>query len=179
MSPFDQLPLSEDGRWKIVPLVAYGHTPPGNLRRCARTLEALSLIPGLRAALFSILMPGKSLPPHRGIYAGVLRCHLGVKVPEPALCGIEVGGEQRAWQEGRRLVFDDTHLHQAWNRGSEPRVLLVADFDRPLAAPMDAYNREIIRRIGCEPFVADAAARWQQWEARHGARLDALLAGGA
>ena len=40
-------------------------------------------IPGLITVMFSILEPGKHLPPHRGPYNGVLRLHLGLIVPEP------------------------------------------------------------------------------------------------
>ncbi len=173
----ESLELSDDGRWKIVPFWAYGRALHDNLRRCPHTAAALALIPGLRSAMFSILLPGKVLPRHRGPYAGVLRHHLAVTVPEPALCGIEVGGDERAWVEGRSLVFDDTHMHRAWNHGSQTRVVLFTDFDRPLAPPLDAYNREIIRRMGDSPFIVDAMERWRQWEALYGARVDALLAG--
>ena len=37
----------------------------------------------------------------------------------------------RPWQEGECLVFDDTSEHEAWNRSSQPRTVLLLDFLRP------------------------------------------------
>lgn len=168
--------LSNDRRWKILPLLAYGHALPENLRRCPATADALRAIPGLRAAMFSIFEGGKALPGHVGPYAGVLRYHLGLRVPEPQACGIEVAGERRGWAEGRSLVFDDTHWHHAWNHGRAPRVVLFVDFDRPLPEPLAALNRQCLARLGQEPFITEAVANWQAWEGRHGVQLDRLLA---
>src|SRR5215470_11228679 len=75
-------------------------------------------IPGMTMAGFSRLAPGAHITPHRGYegYSGfVLRCHLGLVVPEG--CALKVGDETRGWQEGRCLVFDDSYEHEAWNRG--------------------------------------------------------------
>src|SRR5262245_41288674 len=51
-------------------------------------------IPGLTSVMYSILEPGKYLPPHRGPYNGVLLLHLGLIVPEPRdMLGIRVENE--------------------------------------------------------------------------------------
>src|SRR3546814_9573884 len=55
-----------------------------NRRHCPQTTRLLKQIPGASTAFFSILAPGKKMPPHRGAYNGILRCHLGLIVPEPA-----------------------------------------------------------------------------------------------
>ena len=56
-----------------------------------------------------MLSPGKHIPAHRGPYKGVLRYHLGLKIPEPREgCRIRVGEEVRHWEEGASLLFDDT-----------------------------------------------------------------------
>jgi hypothetical protein len=73
----------------------------------------------MRTAMFSILQPGKHLPPHRGPYKGLLRVHLGIDVPVAADASwIEVGGTRLHWQEGKIVVFDDTFVHHAANDAS-------------------------------------------------------------
>src|SRR5204863_5442246 len=89
--------------------------------------------PGLVGAMFSILEPGKFLPPHRGPYNGVLRLHLGLIVPDAAeRIGIRVVDQIRHWAEGRALIIDDTFEHEVWNDTDHTRVVLFLDFARPL-----------------------------------------------
>jgi len=35
------------------------------------------------------------------------------------------------WQEGRLMMFDDTYQHEAWNRSSQPRIVLLMDCWNP------------------------------------------------
>jgi len=97
-----------DDRWKTFFLYAYGFKADGNCRRCPVTTRIVEAIPGMKTAFFSILAPGKHIPAHRGPYRGVIRYHLGLKVPEPRdRCRIRVGDEIRHWEEGKSLVFVD------------------------------------------------------------------------
>jgi aspartyl/asparaginyl beta-hydroxylase (cupin superfamily) len=49
-----------------------------------------------KTAFFSILLPHKHIPEHRGLYKGLLRYHLALKVPKPDRgCGIQVGNDVR------------------------------------------------------------------------------------
>ena len=53
----------------------------------------------------------------------------------PGDCGLRVSGETRRWEAGKMLMFDDTHLHEAWNETPEHRIVLIADvkwIERPL-----------------------------------------------
>ena len=98
----DAAAISRDAGWKIFPLTAYGIRSQRNIDLCPCTWRAVQNIPGLRTAMFSILDPGRRIPPHRGPYNGVLRLHLGLLVPEPReRMGIRIGLEQRHWHEGR------------------------------------------------------------------------------
>jgi beta-hydroxylase len=83
----------------------------------------------LSTAGFSSLAPGTHIAPHTGYPDGLLRCHLGLIVPKG--CGIRVGTETRYWEEGKCLIFDDTLEHEAWNKGSSTRVVLLVDFKAP------------------------------------------------
>jgi aspartyl/asparaginyl beta-hydroxylase (cupin superfamily) len=81
---------------------------------------------------FSRLAPGTHIKPHVG-YGGwaqyVLRCHLGLEVPQG--CEMRVGPETRSWQEGKVTVFCDATEHEVWNRGDKERVVLLFDFRNP------------------------------------------------
>jgi beta-hydroxylase len=83
----------------------------------------------MTSAHFSCLLPATHIRPHSGYTRKVLRCHLGLFVPEG--CALRVGGEVRTWQAGSCLVFDDTVEHEAWNRSMLPRTVLLIDFVRP------------------------------------------------
>jgi beta-hydroxylase len=131
-----QVALTEDDRWKTYPLVVFGKTVAEAQSTCPQTLRALRKVPRLENAFFSMFDAGKEIPPHGGPTKSLLRFHLATKVPEPAdQCGIRVGSDIRHWEEGRSLVFDDTHDHEAWNRTDDFRVVLFVDFVRPSPAP--------------------------------------------
>jgi ornithine lipid ester-linked acyl 2-hydroxylase len=163
----DQYQLTQDDRWKTYFFRAYGFQVDAHLARCPETAKALDEIPGLTTAMFSILAPGKRIPPHVGPYKGVLRYHLALKVPAPAEhCGITVHGETRHWEEGKSLVFDDVWEHSAWNETDDTRVVMFVDFIRPMRAPASWLNTCILKAIQYSPFIQDAKARHHAWEKR-------------
>lgn len=161
----DQIQLTADEQWKTFWFAGYGVWDDPNCLRCPRTAAALRAIPGLTTAFFSILGPGKHLPPHYGPYRGVLRHHLALIIPEPAsACGIRVGDQVRHWQQGQSLVFDDTYEHEAWNDTDADRVVLFLDIARPLRPPMNWINQTIIHAVARSPFVRAARAQHLQRE---------------
>jgi beta-hydroxylase len=112
--------------WTVFGLWAYGIKLDKNCRLCPETARALEHVPGLWNAAFSHMQAGTHITPHTGRPEGVLRCHLGLIVPEN--CAIRVGTETRRWEEGKCMVFDDTVEHEAWNRSDRSRVVLLLDF---------------------------------------------------
>lgn len=157
--------ISKDDRWKTFMLMGYGIRSRRNLARGPATARALRKIPGLRTAFFSILEPGKRLPPHRGPYNGVLRLHLGLIVPEPrARCWIRVGGETRRWAPGEVLVFDDALNHEVHNDTEGVRVVLFVDFVRPCRWPIGWVNRLVLLAARFSPLVQDARRNQARWE---------------
>jgi beta-hydroxylase len=159
--------LTSDSGWKTYFFKGYGIEFDPNMERCPETARLIRQIPGMTTAMFSILAPGKRIPPHRGPYTGVLRYHLALLVPEPAgRCGIRVDREVRHWQEGRSLVFDDVFEHEVWNDTDGTRVVLFVDFKRPLHGPARLLNDLVIALIALSPYVRKAAARHKLWETR-------------
>src|SRR5690606_6389720 len=113
--------------------------------RCPETTRLVEAVPGMRTAFFSLLAPGKSIPPHRGPWRGILRYHLGLLVPEPrGRCGIRIGDRVVHWREGESLLFDDSYEHEVWNDTGGWRAVLVLDVLRPLAPPFDAWNARLV-----------------------------------
>lgn len=163
----DVAPISRDDRWKTYFFTAYGYRSEVNCARCPATTAALAGIPGLVTAFFSILAPGKHIPPHRGPYRGVVRCHLGLMVPDPPQsCGISVGGQVRHWRQGEAMFFDDGYEHFAWNDSDRTRAVLFLDIVRPLRPPAAGVNRALLKAISASPFLRDAKRRHQVWEGR-------------
>lgn len=162
----DQRSITSDDRWKTFFLYGFGKRSAANCARCPITAAALSQVPGLTTAFFSILAPGKHVPPHRGVYKGLLRAHLGLKVPQPDACRMVIDGQTVRWREGEAFVFDDTHRHEVWNDGDEDRVVLLLDFLRPLPAPVQLLNRALIAAVAASPYVTDGEKNQLEWEER-------------
>ncbi|WP_055591322.1 aspartyl/asparaginyl beta-hydroxylase domain-containing protein [Streptacidiphilus griseoplanus] len=163
----EQRALTDDNDWKTYFFAGYGLTFAQNRDRCPRTVELLDGIDGLTTAFFSILAPGKHIPPHRGPYKGVIRYHLGLKIPAPETsCGISVDEQTAHWQEGRSMVFDDTYVHEAWNDTDQDRVVLFLDILRPLPFPYALLNRLALKYIARSSFVRGAKDKHDAWEKR-------------
>lgn len=119
-----------DRGWQVYGLWNLPHREAlqGQAERCPFTAGLIEgLLPGHGAAAFSVLQPGTRIHPHEGHAGPYLRCHLGLEVPSGD-CRLAVGDEQRPWQTGRCLVFDDRLPHAAWNLSAERRVVLLLDF---------------------------------------------------
>ncbi|MEI2416853.1 aspartyl/asparaginyl beta-hydroxylase domain-containing protein [Orrella sp. JC864] len=160
--------ITRDDQWKTFVFLAYGLRSQRNIARCPETMKALSAIPGLRTAFFSILEPGKRIPLHEGPYNGVLRLHLALVVPEPReRCWIEVGGQRYVWEEGKAVVFDDLYPHQVHNDTGGVRVVLFVDFERPCRAPMRWINRLVLALAPYTGELRRGKANYEAWEKKY------------
>lgn len=128
--------------WDVFGLYAFGNKLVQNCNLCPETTKLVEQIPGLTTAGFSSLQPGTHIEAHTGYTNAVLRCHLGLIVPDG--CSMRVGEETRSWEEGKALVFDDTIEHEVWHRGDKPRIILLLDFKRSaqqdIAIPMQVRD---------------------------------------
>jgi ornithine lipid ester-linked acyl 2-hydroxylase len=167
LSP-EQESLSKGEGWKTFCLYLFGVRVEANCCVTPRTVQILKDIPGLRSAVFSILGAGKTLPPHRGLYRGLLRYQLALKIPSPAsLCGIRVGNEIREWEEGKSLLFDDTFEHEVWNRSTEDRMVLYLDIVRPLPLFLGWLNRLVIWSLSHSDFMEAIHSKLNAHNAAH------------
>ena len=137
--------------WASVHLIRGNRPVEENCRRCPTAYEALRGLPLVEVdghapeAFFSVLEPGTHIPPHYGVSNAKLAIHLPLIIPPD--CAITVGGETQTWEEGRCLVFDDSFLHEAWNRSDQTRVVLIFETWNPDLSELErAALRAIIER---------------------------------
>jgi len=132
----------------------HGEQHREHLGACPRTAAALQAVPLTRIAdhapevLFSVLAPQTHIKAHHGVTNTRVVTHLPLLIPEGD-CQLLVGGQAHAWQEGRCVTFDDTFLHEAWNRTDHTRVVLILDTWNPyLRAEECIVLKDLIERIG-------------------------------
>lgn len=173
-----RLPLIEEliaehqgntGEWRAGLLVSRGRPRAPLADEFPATIRVLAGVPGLRSALWSVLVPGAELHEHQGPNAGVLRYHLGVVCPEG--CALRVGETVVPYREGEGVLFDDTAPHAAWNRGDAPRVTLFLEVLRPLPRVLALRNRGVQELLSMD-------ARYRAAPGRAAARHRALNPGG-
>lgn len=121
--------------WDAFFFYRHGEHHADNARRCPNTTAVLESFPLARIRnhapeiCFSVLTPGTHILPHHGVTNTRLVAHLPLIVPPD--CALRVGGEEHVWQEGRSVLFDDTFEHEAWNRSTRLRVVLIMDLWHP------------------------------------------------
>lgn len=138
--------LNQSTRWSSYSLWRSGVPDAANLARCPATAAALQAVEtadigGLCPnVMFSALAPHTAIPPHTGETNARLVAHLPLIIPPN--CQLRVGFEQRQWQEGKVLVFDDTIEHEARNDSDLLRVVLIFDVWNPL---LSKAERDMVR----------------------------------
>ena len=102
-----------------------------NEKYCSQIPEfekILRSIPGFVTAGISVLAPNTDIKAHYGDTNTSIRGHLGLSIPAHyPTCGIQVGNEEKGWEEGKMLLFCDAHLHRAWNHSNTIRYVLIID----------------------------------------------------
>ncbi len=131
--------LTGDGprpAWEAFFFYRHGKRYDKNHERCPRTSEVLESIELCRIAdeapeiLFSVLTPGTNIQPHHGVTNTRLVMHLPLVVPPDCALNLIDAGEHH-WKEGELMMFDDTFKHEAWNRSSSTRIILLMDCWNP------------------------------------------------
>jgi hypothetical protein len=151
--PVDQwAALNHNRDWTAIHLTARGETIPENARHCPVTMELLKSVPqpDVRGvgpnAMFSLLAPNTSIPPHTGVTNTRLLCHLPMIVPEG--CWFRVGDETRFWERGKAWVFDDSVEHEAVNPSDRLRVIMIFDMWHPDLTPEEQAGIAAVIKAG-------------------------------
>ena len=132
--------------WNTFNLFFYGQKVEENCAQCPRTTAVLESLPRFERdhIMFSALNPHSHIPAHVGPINGIIRAHLGLVVPDG--CFIKVGDQERTWEQGRLLLFDDSFRHEVWNHSDQVRIVLFMNFWHPCFLPeeipvLDRYRR--------------------------------------
>lgn len=138
--------------WDVFPFWAFKNKMEKNCSLCPKTAALIESIPGMATAMFSCLQPRTHIKPHIGYQQyseRILRCHLGIIVPKG--CFLKVNWEDRTWEEGKCLVFDDTFRHEAWNPDPDQvRIVLMIDFFYGGKSAADGRNPDFVRQMEVE-----------------------------
>ncbi|WP_371495128.1 aspartyl/asparaginyl beta-hydroxylase domain-containing protein [Kitasatospora sp. NBC_00374] len=144
-APYEDLYTKELGwqGWDTYQLYRNGVWTDEAAERCPATRAALDATPhGPRDGMFTILNPGAHITPHTGGVNLLLTAHLPLVVPDG--CAITVGDDQRGWEEGKVILFDDSFIHEAWNRGTDRRAVLLWDVWHPELTPVEVRALEFL-----------------------------------
>ena len=160
----DQARISKGNNWKTFAFYIFKSPVSENCKKCPKTSRILASIDGLQNAWFSILAPGYRIPPHRGPTKALVRCHLGLQIPDASRnCWIRVGNQKQYWSEGKCMLFDDTYEHEVENGTDEYRAVLFIDLDRPMDKIGTIFNKALLSIVKASHYVKDPLANLAKW----------------
>ncbi|XP_039246324.1 aspartyl/asparaginyl beta-hydroxylase-like [Pipra filicauda] len=127
--------LREKGDWSQFTLWQQGRKNENACKSVPKTCALLERFPeatGCRRGQikYSIMHPGTHVWPHTGPTNCRLRMHLGLVIPKEG-CRIRCAQENRAWEEGKVLIFDDSFEHEVWQDAENYRLIFIVDVWHP------------------------------------------------
>jgi len=139
--------ITNDKKWKKIYLNWYGKIPHYVPTLFPKTHKILSLFPDIKLAMFSRLEPGAIIKPHRGIFRGCIRVHVGLETPNSKECFILLDGKKYYWRDGHVQSFDDTYEHEVHNNTDQPRTILFLDVEREMSGIVGWINKLLIQYV--------------------------------
>ena len=133
--------------WSLLNLLLYEMWHEKNCDLCPKTTSILKSLTSVKSAYFSILAPGKHIPPHKGPYKGIIRYQLALSVPKNGECKIIVDDKDCFWEEGKSVLFDDTYTHEVINNTNEVRIALLLDIKREIPGFLKYYDMFVFKLI--------------------------------
>lgn len=152
--------------WEAFFFYRHGQRYDDNHARCPRTsavLDSLDLcrIPGQTPEiLFSVLAPGTHILPHHGVTNTRCVMHLPLVVPEDCALHLVDRGVHH-WREGELVMFDDTFLHESWNRSGSVRIIVLMDCWNP---DLTRVERDAVTQIAQAIGALDIALQTDAWQ---------------
>ncbi len=144
--------------WRLYYAYMLGETNTDAYRDCPLFVDFAERTPRVVNAIIAILEPGVTLKAHNGPYAGILRYHLPLTVPDNNPPRLRVDREIHTWKEGEGILIDDTFEHEVYNESDGRRIMLIIDIRRPMGLLPDAMNRLSLRakRKWSAQFIQDS-----------------------
>jgi len=149
--------IAPDDKWRSFFFEAHGYEVVTNRKRCPNTAAILDSIPNLVTAFYSVMEAGTHVPRHKGVTKALLNIHLGLRVPAGVdRCRIRVDKEERGWEEGNILMFDESFPHEVWNETDRPRAVLFIQVMRPMRWRGRLLAKAIIQVVNQTKYVQQA-----------------------
>uniref|UniRef100_A0A8C3I8U3 Aspartate beta-hydroxylase n=1 Tax=Chrysemys picta bellii TaxID=8478 RepID=A0A8C3I8U3_CHRPI len=131
--------LREKGDWSQFTLWQQGRKNENACKGVHKTCALLERFPeatGCRRGQikYSVMHPGTHVWPHTGPTNCRLRMHLGLVIPKEG-CRIRCAEENRTWEEGKVLIFDDSFEHEVWQDADRYRLIFIVDVWHPELTP--------------------------------------------
>lgn len=131
--------------WRLYYAYMLGVPNPAARDDLPTLLEFAERTPCVVNAMIAILDPGVTLKAHQGPYAGILRYHLALKVPDRNPPWLRVERERYTWKERESILIDDTFEHEVYNESDSDRIMVIVDVRRPMSLVPDRVNRFSLR----------------------------------
>ncbi|NXY84852.1 ASPH hydroxylase, partial [Alcedo cyanopectus] len=127
--------LREKGDWSQFTLWQQGRKNENACKSVPKTCALLERFPeatGCRRGQikYSVMHPGTHVWPHTGPTNCRLRMHLGLVIPREG-CRIRCAQDNRTWEEGKVLIFDDSFEHEVWQDAESSRLIFIVDVWHP------------------------------------------------
>ncbi len=122
-------PLIGSDNWTSLHLYKGTDSFQNIIDKVPNTHRALQDVPLLctkgvpREIVFSVLKEQQHIPPHFGLANTDMTVHLPLLNLED--CAIKVCDGVYPWEEGKLFLFDDSFIHESWNKGADTRVNLL------------------------------------------------------
>lgn len=158
-TPIDELSsaqkhLNEDKKWKAFFVFVYGDFNPKALEHFPMTSKlAEKWKDDVKLVFFSNLEPGKHIQPHKGNNHGVIRSQIGIDISHPETTGVRVEDKTFNIKNKEFFTFDDTFEHEAWNKGSGDRTVLIIDSCKNFPYFYSIINRHLLNKMKQTDYV--------------------------
>ena len=157
---FNREIVDENSVWKTLFFYFWGQRNHKLIDQSPWLEKVFMDIPGFTSCAISKLEARSEIKWHPGDTSGIIRCHLPLIVPAGLPeCGFQVEEEERAWVEGKLLMFCDAHRHRAFNRTNQDRIVLIID----VIHPGFSHHRRSIRANGLSIIWAQKILGSASW----------------
>ena len=145
--------------WKSVFLRIF-NTDTDISKKFPKTMKLMNSCP-CSSGYFRMLEPGTIIPPHKGIYKGVIRYHLGLIIPDNWRdVFIVIDGNKMHWKAGEDIMFDDMFLHHVENNTNQRRVILFLDIKRDFGSMyLNTINTIMMRFIKSNEHLVETVKK--------------------
>ena len=133
--------------WTRLYLKWFKKIDPIGAKLCPQTIDIIQSMPNIQTAMISVLKPGAKIVPHKGLYSGCIRLHMGLITPNSDECFINLDGKSYSWRDGEVILLDDSYLHYVENNTKQYRVILFCDIVRPMNFIGDTVNNFLINNL--------------------------------